>query len=421
MTENETVIVTLLAKKGPMTKQQLQQEGNMGWATVVKMVDRLETDGIVKNVGTLSEPERGRGKRAYLYDICVRYPLAVGIDIEHEHTTIGMVNLKGERSDEVRLRTPRDPAYEHIESFLTTQVASYLRKNASELERIVGIGIGIPRLELPRRDRPGTIEEASAIAETLSKQLGLPVAVDGNVWVYALYEKWTKRPFTDDDFLLVSVRGGLGLGIYLRDGLLESRQGYPGAIAHYTAIPGGKKCRCGRYGCVETVFNEVYFHEAYLKEIMHIQNPRLDELTRTEVLEGVHALFNAAKDGDSIARKILQESARVLSLALAPMISALNVPVIILSGHFGAGGNELAHMLEAEIRERILPQLKFRIEYYPLEDRGFTVGAAFLILNRYLSTANQFWIARQIGTNDTSKETEELHDSTAYLSRSYRR
>jgi predicted NBD/HSP70 family sugar kinase len=396
LTPNETIIVTLLAANGPMSKQQLQQKGGMGWATVVKMIDRLESHGIVTKAGTLQEPDRGRGKRAYVYDVSEQFPRAVGVDVEYEVTTLALTNLKGESSHVHRVKTPRHPTHEEMRDFLTETVTGYLAANAAVREQVVGVGIGVPRLELPSRDRRKGVVSAGCLARALSEVIHLPVAIDGNVWVYTLYEKWTNRPFTADDFFLLSVRGGLGLGIYLRNGLLEGRQGYPGAVAHYKVIPDGKLCRCGRRGCVETVFNEYHFFEAYLTRVLEAPVPPPDATTQTDIVGAAQALCNAAERGDARAVEVLEESARALSLALAPLIAGLNVPLVIFSGHFGSGGRFLVSLLEKHVRERILPQLNFRMAYYPLDDLGFTVGAALLVLNRFFSPPNSFWVAKQI-------------------------
>ena len=96
--------------------------------------------------------------------------------------------------------------------------------------------------------------------------------------------------------------------------------------------------------------------------------------------------MEAAYGGNRAAQEVLRESARYLSYALAPTISVLNVPELIISGHFGQHGEVFARYVEEETRRLILPELEFEVLYYPLEDAGFTYGAALLILNRYFAT-----------------------------------
>jgi len=386
MTENERRIVTLLARAGPLSNKDLQREGHMGWATVLKMVDRLMNARVVERVGTVVEPDRGRGKRAYLYDVSHDYPLAVGIDVEHEITTISLTNLKGESLATERLPSPHHPRLEDMEEFLSHQASAFLERNRDVSERIVGIGIGIPRLELVSRSNERFVGGVATVRDRLSHSLGTRVEIDGNVRVYTLYEKWTNKPFAKDDFLLVSIRGGLGFGIFVGGKLLISRQGYPGALAHFRAIPGGRTCWCGATGCIETVVNEHYFHDQYEARVAHHPPDPREDVPRPKILESTRKLFAAAGKGNQAAQAVLRESARYLAYALAPTISVLNVPELIISGHFGSHGSVLAQYLEEEIRSLILPELDFDLQYCPLEDAGFTYGAALLILNEYFAS-----------------------------------
>lgn len=386
MTENERRILTLLAKSGPLSNKDFQQAGSMGWATVIKMVDRLVEAGMVVRVGTVVEPGRGRGKRPYLYDLSPGFPLAVGIDVEHETTTIALTNLKGESLDVERHETPRHPDLEDLEDFLSGTASAFLARHSDLMEKIVGVGIGLPRLELVSRGDQSSVNGAEALRNRLTRSLGVPVAIDGNIRVYTLYEKWTNKPFARGDFLLISIRGGLGFGVFVGGRLLVSRQGYPGALAHYRAVPTGRKCWCGGIGCIETVVNERYFHEQYVTRVECRSPDGRSEIPRAEFREAAAGLFRAAASGNTSAQAVLRESARYLAFALAPTMSVLNVPEVIVSGHFGEHGSVFARYVEEEAKKLMLPELDFDVQYYPLEDTGFTYGAALLILNRYFAT-----------------------------------
>ena len=95
LTENEQRIFTLLLKHGRMSKRELSTKGKMGWATVVKMVNRLEDTGYIRCVGT-SKHWSGSGKNPYIYELVDNKPLAIGIDIGYTNTRTIVINLKNE-------------------------------------------------------------------------------------------------------------------------------------------------------------------------------------------------------------------------------------------------------------------------------------------------------------------------------------
>ena len=60
-----------------------------------------------------------------------------------------------------------------------------------------------------------------------------------------------------DDFALLDVGAGVGLGIMSGGRLLKGRSGLAGEIGHITAVAeGGRKCGCGNTGCLETVASD---------------------------------------------------------------------------------------------------------------------------------------------------------------------
>lgn len=385
MTRNEKQILTILSRLGPQTKSELASKGHMGWATVVKMLDRLVARSIITTLGKAYDRKGKRGVAPLLYDLCRDNPLAVGVDMEYETTTITLTNLKGSNIATEKYKSPINPSLATLQEFLLESLQSFLMDQTVDQSSIAGIGIGIPGLELPSRLANITTYDNSQLRDFLSSRLGLPIRIDVNVRVYTLYEKWINRPFASEDFILVSIRGGIGLGIILGGRLFVTRQGFAGGIGHYKVVENGSKCRCGRRGCLETVMNEQYLYNSFRQRVLGHRSRQGHLKDRGELVQGVSQLLEEAAQGNNDAISIVQESAKYLSYALAPTLMVLNVPKLILSSHFGPHGDLLSEALTREIRERVLPDLDFSVEYYPLHDESFTGGAALLVLGDYLT------------------------------------
>lgn len=385
MTKNEKRIITMLSRLGPLSKTQLCRRGHMALATAVKMADRLEKQNVIRRVDS-AQRSRSRGKPPYLYDLNGSRPLAIGIDMEYEVTTITLTNLKGEDLGHSRHQTPSDLTLDRLKEFLLDSTIDFMNSYVSGRTNVAGLGIGIPGMDLPTRLIHSTTYEDTALREFLETQLGMRVHTDVNTRVYTLYRKWMGRPLANEDFMLLSVRSGLGLGIILNGRLFVSRQGFAGGIGHYKVYSnGGERCRCGDRGCLETVTNEHYFHRAYWERVLQRTPSSSHDRTGAARLDSVAQLFTEASRGHPEATRILRESAKYLSYALGPAIMVLNVPHIILGGHFGPDGSVFARMLSEEVRKRILADIDFDLQYEPLEDRGFTQGAALLVLGEYFT------------------------------------
>ncbi|UCG67795.1 MAG: ROK family protein, partial [Deltaproteobacteria bacterium] len=88
-------------------------------------------------------------------------------------------------------------------------VHNFLRRNVSRPAALAGIGIGLP-LRLFRYQ----IELFHDFAEVLSRRLEHPVQIDNNVRSYTMYKKWVGQAFPFDNFVVISIRAGIGTGIY---------------------------------------------------------------------------------------------------------------------------------------------------------------------------------------------------------------
>ena len=217
MTVNERRILTLLSKQGPLTKQEMVQRGGMSWATAVKMVGRLQEAGILLCTG--SKPSSGR-KPAYLYDLARYKPLALGIDVEYYTTTLVLSNLKNDVLVSETTSTPQKPTDRDLQQFLRRQVRSFLRRHVPSSSFFAGIGVGLPLRLFSYR-----IELFHDFAQALSQMLKLPVRVDNNVRAYTMYKKWVGLASPHNNFVVVSIRTGIGTGIYYQGSLMKGEQG----------------------------------------------------------------------------------------------------------------------------------------------------------------------------------------------------
>ena len=60
-----------------------------------------------------------------------------------------------------------------------------------------------------------------------------------------------------DDFAVLDVSTGIGLGVMIGGRLLKGHPGLAGEIGHVTAVAeGGRTCGCGNTGCLETVASD---------------------------------------------------------------------------------------------------------------------------------------------------------------------
>jgi glucokinase len=166
--------------------------------------------------------------------------------------------------------------------------------------------------------------------------------------------------------------------------LYSGHQGLAGELGHFEVVPGGELCRCGKRGCLETLVNQNAIFREYVKKVL-----KKEEAARApsqeRIAAGLADLFGRAAGGEASAVKVVETIAGHLGPPMAQMIMLFNIRDVILSGYFGPHGSVLVRALQKEIDRTILSKMEYSLRYCPFDEKGFTIGAALLVLRRYLS------------------------------------
>ena len=89
------------------------------------------------------------------------------------------------------------------------------------------------------------------LAETLARELGLPVMLE-NDGIAAVYGEWKYGAGRGArNLVFVTVSTGIGGGAVVDGRLLHGRRGMAAHVGHFRMAPDGPLCSCGATGCFE--------------------------------------------------------------------------------------------------------------------------------------------------------------------------
>jgi predicted NBD/HSP70 family sugar kinase len=218
---------------------------------------------------------------------------------------------------------------------------------------VLGVGVGSPGVV----DAAGTVVDAPNLAWTdtplaarLAEALRVPVFVANDANTAVLGEH-TFGESGDGGLMVLRVGTGVGAGLVLGGSLLHGHLGAAGEIGHVVVDPAGERCACSRTGCLETL----------------LAAPRL----RRRVAE-------PGADGPAV----LAEVGTRLGEVLAPVVAALNLHEIVLSGPAELLDGPLLDAADRTIRERTMPisSTGLAVRTSKLGEDVVVVGAAVLVL-----------------------------------------
>ena len=297
---NRSLVLQTLYRQGELSRADIARETGLTRVTISDLVAELIVDGLIVEIG---HREGSRpGKPATMLELNAEAFDIIGIDLSDYSMFRGAVmDLHG------GIRHRRDiPLAESTGADATAKVISLINALVATVSRpVLGIGVGSPGVV----DLAGVVLSAPNLGwadlplqSMLAERFDHPVVVANDANVAALAEH--SFGGAASDMMLVKVGHGVGAGLLLGGIPLFGSTFAAGEIGHVVVgTDGGMECVCGKIGCLET----------------WLATPRLDTAL-------------AAASGDDARNTVLAEAGQRLGIALAPVVGALNLSEIVLSG-----------------------------------------------------------------------------------------
>jgi len=161
------------------------------------------------------------------------------------------------------------------------------------------------------------------------------------------------------DFIIVTLGTGLGSGFVANGQVIYGHDSFAGELGHVIAVREGRKCGCGRNGCLETYASAtgiVRTAELWLKErnVETVLRPEMGHIRSTRI-------FNAAKQGDAFALEIFEYTGKVLGQALADAVAITSPEAIVFFGGLANAGELLFGPVRRHMEDNLLHIFKDKV------------------------------------------------------------
>ncbi len=278
---------------------------------------------------------------------------ALGIDIGGTKIAAGIVSESGRVVSATRVSTRVEEGREAV----IEQIRGLVEKFASR-GTLVGIGIGTGgRVDVAS----GEVVSATPLLPNwmgvnlkrmLEKETSFPVFVDNDVNAAALAERRFGWGRDRRNFVLLSIGTGLGGGIVINGELVRGHHGYGGEIGHLIIVAEGRRCNCGKRGCLEAyVSGRALEQQARRRRSRYprseIFRPLQKQAVRARVVSARHIL-RCARNRDTLAWRLLLGMARYLAIGIDGIFTMLDPECVVLTGGVAEGGGQLLLRLVRE-------------------------------------------------------------------------
>ena len=352
---NRSLVLQTVYRVGQQSRADIARETGLTRVTVSDLVAELIAEGLVIETGQREDARPG--KPATLLELDRTAFQIIGIDLSEYAIFRGAVlDLDGHIVH--RAEVPLGRAAGADATALVIRLAESLVAQATL--PILGLGVGSPGVV----DLAGVVLSAPNLGwlgedlqGILSTRFGLPVVVANDANAAALAEH--SFGDADSDMMLVKVGHGVGAGLLLDGTPLFGSRFAAGEIGHVVVgTDGGLECVCGKHGCLET----------------WLATPRLEK---------------AIAATPESRTEILTEAGQRLGIALAPVVGALNLAVVVLSGPTELLDGPLALATIETLRSRTMAEFHgdLTLRMTTLGEDIVMRGAAVMVLSAQLGVS----------------------------------
>lgn len=336
---NERRLFETLQQHGPASRADLTRLTGLTAPTVSKAVESLLARGLAEEIEPIAH---ALGRPGKLVRPATESAVVLGVVIDVSSCSVTATGLDGRVSEPLTQRFATPGTY----AALLDAIERSCRDLVDQTKRqIQGIGISVPGLI---NDRLGEIVFSPNLhlldkrnpASDLAERIGCECLLLQESYALCLGERLHGAAQGLDDFALLDVEAGLGLGVISGGRLLAGHSGMAGELGHITVAPDGPRCGCGNRGCLETLATD-----AALARMLSEAVGRPVDLAAAVTL-----LAERAADFQHEIRTVTEH----LAIAIAAVINIFNPTALFVHGRLLAGNPERFERVLDRVKQRTL-------------------------------------------------------------------
>ena len=311
---------------------------------------------------------------------------AIAVDIGATKVLCALISSAGEIVLSLREPTARKDAVTLV-SQVTRLIKRVNRLSGVDESTVKGVGIAVP----------GIVESSSGVVvwapnltawrdlplrKLLQEDYGIkpPVFIEDDRVTSILGEQWLGAAQGAMNAVYVIIGTGIGAGILI-DGKPYKGRNVAGALG-WMLLGEDSMDRMYSKGCLEHFASGPSIAERAIEEV-----EKRAETIMTRIADGKpdqitsEIAFEAARKGDSVASKVVRETARYLGIAISNMVSILNPEIVVVGGGVGEASDLLLDEITRIVKSYSQPYAARGVRIVPstLGAKASLLGAAKLV------------------------------------------
>lgn len=309
----------------------------------------------------------------------------VGIDLGGTNIKFGLVNkdlsIISKSSIDAKVDTGPEAVIDRIGSHIQKIVAD----NNCTMDDVKAIGMGsageFNLSEGIMHNSPNMpLFKNIPIRKMISDKTSKPCIIENDANT-ACYGEYVCDPDPSSDNMVFFTLGtGIGGGIILDGKLVHGTEDSGGELGHIIIRPGGRLCGCGQRGCVEAYASASSTARRATEAVIACEPSSLKDVLEQKGRISCKNVFDHAANGDKLAGKIADETARDLATICVIMRHVTEPHKFVFAGGMIAAGEPLLNAIKRHFADIIWSMKKEDVEicFAKLGEDAGIIGAAAL-------------------------------------------
>jgi len=376
---NSATILDHLRLHAPISRAGLAKYTGLTRSTVSRIIDQLQAENLVREVGSKQEKV---GRPGTMIELNPSGGAAVGVEIGVDFISIILTNFIAQILWREHISMPEESDVRAYLREAEKLIYAALQVAKAEGFQPLGIGVGVWGLvDIEKgevRFAPNLKWRDIPLKKLWEGRFGLTVFVENDANASAMGEYYLGAAKNVDDFIYVNTGIGLGGGIISAGILFRGWNGYAGEIGHMTIDPDGEACMCGKRGCWETQVGSRVAVQGY------------KTCTGQEVsFEELVALVRA---DDPTSLEIFMKMGLALGIGIGSLVNIFSPRCVVVGGALIQVSERILPIARENFAKNSLFQHQKDIKIIPSElgSNSCVLGCVALVLDEVIRQRAQF-------------------------------
>jgi len=379
------LILETIKRNRTISRTDISKNTKLNIVTVSNYVNNFIEQGLVVEKGL--DISSG-GRRPTIVELNPKFGYVIGVDLGLKQVVSVLTDL--ENNILAKSVTPRPvEGEEEVVKNLLSSINEVIDKSEIDTFKIKGICIGasgvIDKEAGTIHSTAGTVSIYVPVTSVIEQKFNIPTYLENDATA-AAYGEWSLGlGHTTDIKVLLYMHSGVGCGIIIDGEIYHGASGTAGEPSIKEPEMERNPCWIGSRCPVAPWNEDIWIVDDVKAAITKGEKTKIKDIVKGDVDKiTMHTVFQAAKDQDELAVKLIQGVGRNLGIKIAFLINLFNPSLVVIGGGIEQSGAMLLDSIKEMVRKYAFEEMANVVKIVParLGTDSACLGAASLVIRR---------------------------------------